>query len=137
MTFDEERIALETWFNDRWTETAIKWPNVKLTTSSLDEWVCMTIVYDENKVAQMGANDTQQYRYYGMIAFQVFTRPAIGPRRADILATAISDIWRDPSIDFITVWPSKRVNLGIVESWYQVDIIVPYFRDDYKQISQL
>jgi len=134
LSFETERQLLETRFNDNWSLTPIKWPNVTLTTYGLDEWVAMHILRDPADQALIG-NVQHLYRYPGVLAFQVFTVPNTGSRRAKELSTAISDIWRTKPFSGITVLQPIETDLGIVDGWYQLDIVFPYYRNEYRAVS--
>ena len=134
MSFETERASLETRFYNNWVETPVKWPNVRIDTSGLDEFVAVTLVYDDAKQAQIGSIQ-HMYRYYAFIVTQVFVTPNSGSRRAYELADLAADIWRAISFDFITIQNPTIKEVGVVDGWYQLDLINPYYRNEYKAES--
>ena len=75
------------------------------------------------------------YRYYAFIVTQVFVTPNSGSRRAYELADLAADIWRAISFDFITIQNPTIKEVGVVDGWYQLDLINPYYRNEYKAES--
>jgi len=133
LTFDAERISLETRFDTNWILTPIKWPNVTLTTKSLNEWVAFSLVQDISRIAQKGST-SNVYRYFGNTVIQIFIRPFIGSARALELATDAATIWRTSQFDNITLHSPRVKNLGIVKGWYQINLTNLYHRDSYKAV---
>jgi len=133
-TFAQEKISLETWFDTNWSSTPVQYPNVTLSTNSLDEYITMEIVHDLSSQALTGV-DQNLYRYTGFIVNRTFTRPAVGHRPVAQLHTDISDIWRAASIPFITIMSPIIELVGVNDGWYQSDIIHPFLRDAYKSVA--
>lgn len=136
MAFEDTRIQLESRFSDNWPHTSIKWPNVKLDTSVLDEWVCFNNVPDESKLAQSG-DTINVNRYFGIVVIQIFVSPNIGLLRAKILSDHIADIWRTNQFSGITFETPEIVEVGILDGWYQLNVNNEYSRSSYEAISTL
>lgn len=134
MSFDLERRSIETRFEASWADTPIKWPNARLTTKGLDEWVAIFLIPDAVKQVQIGTINNV-YRYFSNVVVQVFIKPSIGSNRALDLATKISDIWRTTQFDQITLMTPTIENVGIMEGWYQIDVICKYHRDEYNSVT--
>ncbi len=136
MSFDTERQAFESRFDTNWSDTSIKWPNVKFTTKEHDEYVAYNNVTDISKEKSMGS-DPVLYRYFGDIVIQIFVMPNSGAARALQLAELVSDIWRGALFSGITMMSTYTVTVGIVDGWYQLDVISPYYRDSFELRSVL
>lgn len=136
MSFEQERQDIETRFATLWTETPIKWSNVHFETDALDEFVSLTIVNNDSMLAVHG-NVLNMYRYYDLLSIQIFVRPNVGSRRAYSLADDISNIWRTGSVDFIHFFSPSLIEMGVVEGWFQLNLIIPFIRNEYKTISSL
>lgn len=136
MTFDTERQVFEDRFSTNWTQTSVKWPNVKFTTKEHTEYVAFNNVTDESKEKSLGT-DPVLYRYFGQIVIQIFVMPNSGATRALQLAELVADIWRSAKFSGITMESTSVVTVGIIEGWYQVDVISPYYRDSFEPRSVL
>lgn len=137
MTFDAERQALETRFEDNWSYTPVHWPNTKLETEGLTEWVRYANIPDSANIAGLGGGSQQLYRYHGMVVVQIFVMPNSGAARALQLAELVSDIWRSARFSGLTMQATKIEIVGINQGWYQIDAISPYHRDSYESRSVL
>ena len=131
MTFDTERQSIETRFQDNWTETEVKYANVKFSSKTEQEWVALNIIPDMAKEQSLGT-DPVQYRYWGDIVVQIFVKPNSGAARALQLAELVADIFRSAKFDNITVNTPRVAIVGVNDGWYQVDVISPYYRDSYE-----
>lgn len=136
MNFEQERQALETRFSTLWVDTPIKWPNVHFKTSGLDEFVSLTIVHNDAEQAQQG-NLIHLYRYYAFISTQIFVRPNRGSRRAYALADKAVEIWKTRTIEFLHIGVPELVEVGVLEGWFQLNVIHPFYRNEYKTISAI
>ena len=131
MSFDQERSVVETRFRDNWSATAVKWPNVKFSSKSYEEFVSFNDVRDDKKEHSLGV-DPVLFRSYGNIVVQVHVKPNSGAARALQLADLAADIWRSARFSGYTMMAPRVVTVGVVDGWYQVDMICPYYRDSYE-----
>ena len=136
MSFESEIRTLESKFDQQWSETPVKYPNISLDVSSLSEWVSMIILNDEGRIAQIGSS-SNLYRYYGFIVNQVFVRPNTGSRRAFDLADLIATLWRINTISNITILQPVLDTIGVRDGWFQINISHEYRRNEYKTPSNL
>jgi len=136
LTFEAERQALEERFSTNWSETDVKWPNVKFSSKGRDEWVAFNYVPDLAREKSLGT-DPVLNRYYGDIAIQIFVTPNSGAARALQLASLVSDIWRNVTFGEFTVQTPRLAIVGVNDGWYQVDVISPYYRDSFEPRSVL
>lgn len=136
MTFEAERQALEERFETNWTETDVKWPNVKFSSKGKDEFVAFNNVPDMGKEKSLGT-DPVLNRYYGHVVIQIFVTPNSGAARALQLADLVSDIWRNVKFGEFTVQTPSLAIVGVNDGWYQVDVVSPYYRDSFESRSVL
>lgn len=134
MNTEQERQVLESRFASNWTETSIKWNNVHFDVSGVTEFVTITLIPYDSEQAQIG-NFQDLYRYYSIISTQIFTLPNIGSKRAYDLADLASDIWRTNSIGFLTIESPELIEMGVVEGWFQLNLLHPYYRNEYQTAS--
>lgn len=131
MSYELERQVLETRFATKWIYTPIKWSNTEFKTAGVNEFITITIVHDDAKQVQIGSIKNM-YRFYAFLVTQIFTKPNIGTRRAYELADNAADIWRTFSYNFITIENPELVPMGIIDGWYQLDLINPFYRNEYQ-----
>lgn len=129
--FDAERQSIETRFNSNWSVTPIRWPNVKFSSSGLTEYVIFNNITEQADQMDMGVVKPS-YRYNGEVNIRICVKPNTGTKRVLQLANLVSDIWRNAAWDGIT-FESVRVNtVGIVDGWYEIEVISPYYRSSYE-----
>jgi hypothetical protein len=107
-----------------------------LDTKSLDEWVCINVIHDKSKIAQTGV-EINVNRYYGNIVVQIFVKPNTGLLRAKVLSDYVSDIWRTSQFSGITLSTPEIVEVGILNSWLQLNVQNKYTRSSYEPVSML
>jgi hypothetical protein len=134
MSFEAERQALEVRFSTNWVETPIKWGNIAFKTAGVAEYVAISLIHNDAMMAMRGSVKNL-YRYDAFIVTQIFVKAAAGSRRAHVLADMINDIWRTFSYNFITIHTPEIIEVGINRGWYQLTIIHPYYRNEYKAAS--
>ncbi|MDJ0952477.1 MAG: phage tail terminator-like protein [Acidimicrobiia bacterium] len=131
MSFDAERQVIETRFEANWSATPVRYPNVKFSTKDQTEFVAIQHIPDDKMEKSLGT-DPVQYRSYGDIVVQIFVKPNSGAARALQLADLVADVWRSAKFSGITVMAPRVAIVGVIEGWYQVDVISPYYRDTYE-----
>ena len=136
MTFETQERAFETRFNDNWSHTDIRWPNIAFTTRDRTEFVAFFNITDPVKEKSLGS-PTVLYRHFGEIVIQIFVMPNSGATRVLQLAELVSDIWRSAQFNGITMGATSVVTVGVEEGWYQVDAISPYYRNSFESRSVL
>ena len=135
-----ERTALYNLFNTTWSGLDPAVPVITPNEKSLDqtdEWVRFTIKAGNAEVLEIG--DPKRYtRTIGVVIIQVFVRPDTGDGRARELCDTIEGIFRnaeasitDGSIRFREP-TSTEVGLAENEAYYQMNVTVPYYRDEVR-----
>lgn len=118
-------------FESQWFETPIEYPNTRIETDGLVEWVRLNI--RSNKNDRIGLK-SGSYRG-GTIDVQVFIRPETGPGRASEISEIVGALFADliygtlvfkPHTMF-TVGESIAQGLNTVKSgWYQVNCSIDF-----------
>lgn len=134
MSYSSEKRAMEQRFAAAWNHTPIQWPNVAFNPTTLSEWVRISIAGMESFQASMG-DDTNLFRYPGLVAVSIFVRPNSGAKRTDELVDAVCDIWRAAQFNGISMKTPYKVEIGVVDGWYQVNVLCSYQRDSYQSRS--
>lgn len=136
MTFETQERAFEDRFETNWPHTPIQWPNVAFSSKDKTEFVSFTNITDDTKEKSMGS-DPVLYRYFGNIVIQIFVEPNSGATRALKLAELVADIWRSAQFNGINMKATKLVRVGVHKSWYQLDVISPYYVNSFELRSVL
>lgn len=136
MSFVDEHKELATRFN---TETAadnmlkdlgIEWPNMTFKPSSDKSWMRFNILDVDTKQITFG--DIQNiHRAHGLVIVQVFSPLNIGDSEAMTIADAVAKIFRNWCGTTVRCREAaKRVIGPDGHGWYQVNVIVPFQRDE-------
>ena len=118
-------------FESNWFETPVEYPNARIETDGLAEWIRVTILSNKNK--QIGFKGGSHRG--GTLDVQVFTRINTGPGRINELAEMVGALFADlvsgtlvfkPHTIF-TVGESIAQGLNTVKSgWYQVNCSINF-----------
>lgn len=118
-------------FDINWVETPIEYPNQRINTDGLAEWVRVNIrSYDSQRIGlKTGA------RRFGTLDVQVFTKVNTGNGRAVEIAEIVEALFKDhiyktlvfkPCVIY-TIGESIAQGLNTVKSgWYQVNCSIDY-----------
>lgn len=131
--FAEERKAIEGRFSSNWTTTSIKYENVPFTQPTT-AWVALFIRNGAGGRNSIGTT-TPRRRFFGSIIIQIFVLPLSGSATARGYADTIAAIYRDASFacgstGTIVCQEPAIETLGERNGWFQVNVTVPYRRDD-------
>jgi len=128
MSYSAERIAIETRFANAWgTTTPIAYENVPFTPPA-ETYVRLTILTGEERQASMG--DAPLYRHAGVIDVGIFAPIGSAAKSVAILADTIAEIFRGMQFAGITCRAPSVRSLGVQEGRYQVNVSVPFQRDE-------
>lgn len=105
----------------------IEHENVKpLDTSSLSEWVRLTIRESSEHQKTLGRIGEREYEGTGLIMLQVFTKQGVGAGRARALADKSRTILRGRTFGDVKTLGAS-VDRGLTDgAWYVVYLSVPY-----------
>lgn len=127
MTFAIEKATIENHVKNNLTGTNLVYENQSQPNSVLD-WVRVNILNSDSKQVSLGNNP--YFRYKGLLIFQIFTKPNIGSGRAMSIADQITTIFRGQKVGTITFRPPVTDKVGENGGWYQVNVSVPFFREE-------
>lgn len=127
-----ENNELRTRFNTVWaSRTPVAWPNIPFTPPSpQSEWCRFSIVEGESRQTTFGAT-TNNFRTPGTLFVQLFDKPGAGD--ADILQRAdeVAGIFRNwCGTNVRCRVPTIRAIGDTSDGWYQVNVSVPFVRDE-------
>lgn len=96
--------------------------------NELDLWLKASVQPFDAK--NLGLSTTQ-YRYYGMLYIQIFTKPNIGSGRCREVADVLTSLLRDVTIaNSIKFKVPQFILIGVNDSWYQSNFSVEYYREE-------
>lgn len=133
MSFDAERKIIEGQFNSGWQSSApVKYENVEFSEPVNQPWAALFINPGEGFQASLNPNPT--HRIPGVIVVQIFTPKDKGTAQAKKLADKAAGIFRrqvftDPTAGKIVCKTPTLRPAGEVQGWYQLNVIIPYYRD--------
>lgn len=131
MGFDTGRKDVETRFQNYWgTTTEVLYDNMTRVPERGTPWVRLTINEGQSNI--IGIADTNLYRNLGVIIVQVFVPEGQGTASARQLADQAAAIFRGAQFGSgITCRAPQLANIGVIDGWYQINVSVPFFRDEY------
>lgn len=126
MTLEDALKAIETYFNDNWTDTPIAWPNVPFTAPD-GSWVRFNVLPDNTDTQEVGENGVGIRR--GTVKVQVFTKPNIGSRTGAKLADAAEGLFHLQDIDGVYFQSAYTTNNGLNDAgtWFQHTVTAPWW----------
>lgn len=128
MSLVSELSIIESYFTDNWPYTSIAYQNVNFNPEALDEWVRISVLPASANQISLGSNP--YFRYRGVVAIQIFTKPGIGSRRSTELADYITSLFRSKNISGIQFGVPEAHRMGAVNGWYQVNVNCSYYREE-------
>lgn len=127
MTFQAEKTAIEQFVSSNLTGTYLVFEN-QSQPNTVADWIRTNILNSDSQQISLGSNPW--FRYKGLVIFQIFTKPNIGSGRATQLADTITGLFRNTKIGAITFRPPRVDKIGEDGGWYQVNVSVPFFREE-------
>jgi hypothetical protein len=125
MSYEAERLSIETKLDDNWMTTPIAYENVSFNPPSNSPWIRLFIINGDS-----GYNTLNSFRYVGVVTIQVFTPQNGGTNTARKYADTISAIFRGKEFDGLIFRASTVKSVGISDGWYQVNVTIPFWRDE-------
>lgn len=123
MSYLQEQIDIETFFQANWTETPIVFENGVSLESN--EWVRLTVLSGVAKRVTMG--DDPAFRHSGVVFVQIYTALDEGAARAKALADAVENLFREALVGTIR-FGVPQVRRGPVSEWYQINVSTDFRR---------
>lgn len=134
MHWADERSAFEQRLSDGFTDCPVQYSGVPFNAPADSSWVRARITPNVSRRATLGVGGIT--RVQGLIIFQVFAPSNKGSQEARTLADSLSALFNDVTFSygssgFITCWEPELTDVGPTAegSWYQVNLMVPYWRD--------
>mgnify|MGYP000930737526 CR=1 FL=1 len=128
MSFTLEKKTIEEYFAGTWGSTTPLYFENMVANNSDDEWVRLTIQNADSFQASLGNNP--DYRYLGVLFFQIFVRPNTGSGRATALVDIIEELFRSQTIGGITFKVPVVRKIPATTEWYQVNVSIDFFRGE-------
>lgn len=131
MSFQSEKLSIETYISDNKAQfqgADIVFENVTKPNNSVN-WVRVNILNSDSRQISLGSNP--YYRYKGLLIFQIFTRPNTGSGKSNQLSDTITNLFRGVSLNSITFKTPMKDTIGEVDGWFQVNVSVPFFREEF------
>jgi hypothetical protein len=130
MTATAENIAIEQRFNTSWaTRTPIDWDNVDYKPVTGTSWVRFRILGGFGQ--QMSTGAVPLHRNTGILDIAIFTKLGIGTDTAKGHADFAMAIFRGWQSGGITCRTPYVTRAGEASGWYQLNVTVPFFRNEY------
>lgn len=123
MSLESDRQIIESRLNTNWVTTDIAWDSVDYTPTTGTAWIACSLNPGEEQRFTMGS-----VRQIGILSIQIFTPISIGANLAYNYADTLAGIFRnalDTGVQFKT---PTIVKVGKTESWFQVNVNIPYWR---------
>ena len=127
MSFATEKATIERYVRDNLTGSSLVFENMTQP-NTVAEWIRVNILNADSKQVSLG--DNPYYRYTGLVIFQIFTKPSIGSGRATQVVDQVTAMFRGQRINGITFRPPVMDKVGDAGGWYQVNVSVPFFREE-------
>lgn len=124
MSYFDEKVAIENFFDANWTATDKTYENGS--TLHSQEWVRLTIMNGDAYRATLG--DNPAYRYIGMVSVSIFTAKDIGSGRALSLADMVHDLFLERTLGSIQFRVPQVRKIPDSGEWYQVDVSIAFYR---------
>lgn len=130
MTATAENIAIEQRFNTVWiSRTPIDWDNVHYIPIPETAWVRFRILGGFGQ--QMSTGAVPLHRNTGIIDIAIFVPLGSGTDVSKGHADFAMNIFRGWQSGGITCRTPYVTRAGEANGWYQVNVTVPFFRDEY------
>lgn len=132
MGWSSERKAIEARFSTNWTTTPIRYENVPFV-ETRTPYVALFIRNGDRNQITLGSNPT--IRSVSLIIVQIFVPADHGNVLAKTYADTIAAIFdraqftTDDS-NLISCQTASAESVGQAEGWFQVNVTVPYTRDE-------
>lgn len=126
MSFNNERLAIENRFKDRWVDTDIAWENIAFDMPNNDEWVRLNILNGSSGYRAINGLK----RHLGIIIVQVFVPKDTGTSKAREYADMVSQIFDSKKFSDVVCDVASIETVGADDTFHQVNVTVPYWRDE-------
>ena len=130
MSFENECALLEARFATSWsTATPIAWDNVTYKPVAGTPFVRFRVINGFS--SQKTTGPTPLYRSDGIVNISIFANLGGGRKAADLYSDRAAGIFRGWSSSGLTCRAPYVTRFGEEDGWYQINVTVPYFRNEY------
>ena len=134
MSYESERLDFETRFNTLWTAAypavPIAYANVAFDPEPVNEFVDFYVIPGGSNGISVGTPTVPLIRYTGVAMAIIHTTINSGEQRGRQLSQTVIDGFRNLSFTNI-ICRSPYINIiGVVNKFYQVNVIIPFQRDE-------
>ncbi len=126
MSFESERLLIENQLKEYWNQTTISWGNIAFKIPSNEPWIRLNIVNGGSSYIALGGIK----RHSGVIMVQIFTPINTGTDAARKYADMIVSIYDSKKLGNVICDAASIQILGATDVWYQVNVTIPYWRDE-------
>ncbi len=135
---ERQAIAAPLVAYERANGLSVDWPNRMFVKPAAGPWVRFTVLDTLGSQIEMGSTNNT-HRVYGSLIMQVFVPVDSGDGAALALGDALGELYRQKILNFSDVPPSGMVRMrdpvvktigNSDEAYYQVNVLVPFHRDD-------
>mgnify|MGYP006409817341 CR=1 FL=1 len=126
MSFEKERLAIENRFSEYWTYTPVAWENVEFDTPNNEGWVRLNILNGEGDYRAIN----KLKRHTGIIVVQIFVPRDTGTSTIRQYADYASSIFDGRKFNDVVCGVGSIETIGADDIWYQVNVTIPYWRDE-------
>ena len=137
MSFEDERVAVESRFASNYSSTVVKYENVPFAQPEAVSWVALTILSGEGSAASLGTgNGSRLDRFSGIVQIDIYTVEDVGTKTARQLADTIGAIFDNVqfssgSSGTITTRTPSYLTRGVENGWHHSVVSVAYHRSTF------
>lgn len=124
MTYKQEKLDIEGFFQTNWADTVIVFENGPASTDP--EWVRLTVQNGEARQVTMG--DAPEFRYPGVVYVQIFTPKDVGSGRALELADKAEALFKTLVLGKIHFKVPRVTKVPSNAEHYQVNVSTEFYR---------
>lgn len=126
MSYEQERIDIESRLSTNWTTTPIAWDNVAYIPTPGTAWIRCTILPGSAEGLAFG-KDTE-VEYPGIIDIGIFTPKDTGSAAGRGYADTLAALFHLEDFGTVECEEASMQNLGIDEDWLHLSITIPFKR---------
>lgn len=130
MGYFQEKLDIELFFEENWTDTPIVFENGESLEDS--EWVRLTI--NNGRAFQASMGDDPAFRYYGVVYLQIYTYKDTGSARSLVLADKADNLFKNLvlgnlrfKVPQVRREPIKQ-QVNLRPSWLQINVSTEFYR---------
>lgn len=137
MSFEDERVAVESRFSGIYSSTTVKYENVPFVQPDAASWVALTVLSGQGVAASLGTGSGSRLdRFSGIIQIDIYTVEDSGTKAARQLADTIGAIFDNVqfssgSSGTITTRTPSYLTQGVKNGWHHSVVSVAYHRSKF------